>query len=53
MSFPKPQPPKSVLKPIVETVKESTPAIKRPFVRKPHLTVRPFADLKTQLDSSK
>lgn len=44
METPKPHPPASKLVPIQPTAKESTPSVKRPFVRKPHLTDRPLRD---------
>lgn len=61
MSFPKPQPPKSVLKPILssgspsqsEINGEKASAPKKPFVLKDHLTDRPFADIKAQLSALK
>jgi hypothetical protein len=44
METPKPHPPATKLIPIQPTAKESTPSVKRPFVRKPHLTDRPLRD---------
>lgn len=64
MDIPKPHPPRTTIqqpigsmtgKPRIQVVQEKTqpaePVKKPPFVRKPHLTDRPFRDLKTQLDT--
>lgn len=52
MNAPKPQPPKSKLVPILETIKEAPTPVKRPFVLREHLTDRPFRDLKSVLNQS-
>lgn len=58
MDIPKPHPPKSLEQKFARKFAElpenkvTTEAPKKPaFVRKPHLTDRPFRDLKTQLDT--
>ena len=42
MNAPKPRPPVTKLVPIQPAPKESTPSVKKPYIRPEHLTTRPF-----------
>lgn len=53
MDFPKPHPPKTIAQKLTEMNTPPAPVVKKPFIRKPHLTDRPFKDIKTQLEQTK